>query len=287
MLLTCSMPLSATLVGQFWIWLRGDTGVQFNRATEYTPLAVHERLHSSGGNNMLGAMLRGHLLVASKNLPPPNSEVFKDCERLGIANRLTEIEDFDGEGSIVVWRRLSTAVDRYTRKVAVAMPGSDQALFALCELIYFIQTYHPFVGGNARVATMLLHRELSIHGFHPVLMFNTDAGWLGMGNSLADFVLLVREGLLAWEYAVAEQQQLHSDKGTEGAAVDAPPLLASPWVTNATLRAQHVSQFPNRWHCNAADRWATRSAINNGTRCPESTASDRGHGLMDQAFTTS
>ena len=270
------MPLSTTLIAQFWIWLRGDAGAPFNQAIEYTPLAMHKSLHNSGGVNTATAMIRGHLVSDGTQIPPPRSEVGQECKRLDIFNLLDQgQEDFGGEGSIVVWRRMVAAVDRYNRKVAATRAGSEQTLYAVCELLYWLLMYHPFVGGNSRVMTMLLHRELSAHGFHPVLMFNTDGMWLRVGNSLADLVLLVREGLLAWEYAVAEQQK-HITKAAAAAdrnASTAMPLLASPWVANLTMKAQHVAQFPNRQRCNNVDRWSSRQDIIDGNLCGNQDAS--------------
>ena len=245
MLLTCAMPLTAELIGQLWIWLM-DREASYNRPMGFTPMDVHVQLHERGSSS--NAMLRGTLIRATRDVVPRTSQVWRDCERLSIANVLAPYgrEELHGNGSFTVWERLVAIVDRYNRDVGAAAPGSETALVAVCTLVFSIQMYHPFIGGNSRIATMLLHRELSLHGFHPVLMFNTNGAWFLVGNTLADSVDLVREGLLAWKLATRQQQQQQREGEREerGDMVNGP--LPSPWATNKTLRAQHVARFPQR-----------------------------------------
>ena len=270
MLSTCAMPLSVELVAQLWIWVRGfdtDPGSKLQQPVAITPYFVHTILHNGdrdGGSRQTiqaDTMLRGFLVGGGYGSFLMHHEI---AQQLPDALNDPALRT---NGSIAIWNRLVQFVDSYHEELNNIPDGSEEALVAVCRLVYRLMVYHPFMGGNSRVATLLLHRELTLRGFHPVLLFNTNANILLDARTFGEWVALVKEGLATYQLAIqgymyagerdherrgtldAEEQSRSkgappSNKQERGVDHDVSWALRSPW-THAEVVARHVHQFPH------------------------------------------
>ena len=63
-------------------------------------------------------------------------------------------------------------MDAYNEQIDSVKDGSTEALDAIVVLARRLHFLHPFQDGNARMVSLILDRELALHGFNPVSMYN-------------------------------------------------------------------------------------------------------------------
>jgi CMP-N-acetylneuraminic acid synthetase len=231
---TLGISLNAELICQFWIWLMNDEGL--NRPFELSASDVHVNLHRNGSTSYR-AMLRGVFLGGDdgfgfchqhqkSNTPTYVQQICQDRVRFGL------VDTHDAwNAPLKVWERLVEFTARYQKSIVGLEDGSEQLLESICLLSYSILMFHPFGGGNSRIATMVLHRELALHGFSPVIMYNTHANQFKW-KTFSDFIDLVKEGIAVWKQATSPSQTSSNDS-------------KGPWLNNDSLKVLHKKRFPN------------------------------------------
>jgi hypothetical protein len=74
---------------------------------------------------------------------------------------------------------------------------SDPRILCVGEMIYAVRNSHPFADANARVQTLLLHRELTLLGYHPVSLLHQLVQWKDPCHVRREIL----RGLAAWAFA--------------------------------------------------------------------------------------
>ena len=273
---TCSMPLSAELVVQMWVWFMdeirmskcdpaknpadkknecGRDGGDFryagplNQPTELNRFPVWQIFFRINPGNSL---VRWHWVedaeifkksVNGLKLDAYPTKVRKDFIDLGIDEACRTEFERSRNGSLSRDQQVKeylwgglVRVVNVYHQQLAAATSRDAVLEAIATLVYQLQNLHFFTGGNSRVAAMVLQRELVLQGFHPSILFNTQGTWTTV-NTHFELVELIKEGMRAWK---------HVTDGYRGGADDDPHLPSpSPW-TNETWINDHVRRFPNK-----------------------------------------
>ena len=231
---TLGISLNAELICQFWIWLMNDQAL--NRPFELSASDVHVHLHRNGSTSYRSMLRGGHLddggfrfcheHQESLSLRRNRQQICQDRIKFGLVDK----SDL-WNAPLKVWKRLVEFTTHYQKTIVGLEHGSEHLLEAICLLSYKILIFHPFGGGNSRVATIVLHRELVLHGFSPVIMYNTNANQYKW-KTFSDFIDLVKEGMNVWKQAMSQSQTSSSDS-------------RGPWLNNDSLKVLHKKRFPN------------------------------------------
>ena len=74
-------------------------------------------------------------------------------------------------------RHLPAACQALPPGLVSARAANDPRLLCVADLVFKIRTGHPFADANARIMTLVLHRELTALGYHPAAMHHQLYKW--------------------------------------------------------------------------------------------------------------